>query len=423
MASGGRLRLRTDERLGNMRFLHLADLHIGKQIGNYSLIEDQRFALNKIVDMMPSYEVDALILAGDIYDKSAPSAEAVSLFDEFLTRVADAGVPVLAIPGNHDSAERLSFAQDILRRQRVFFPPVYDGELMKVTLEDTWGEVDVWLMPFIKPGMVRKCFPELEIGNDYTAAVSAVLGACEIDPTRRNVLVAHQFVTAGGADTDRSPEELDLGGVDNVDASLFDAFDYVALGHVHRPQRIGRDVVRYAGSLLKYSVSEATRPKSIVLVDVGEKTGATAGEGVSYELVDMPTLRDLRVIEGPLAILTSAEIVGAANADDYVHARLTDEYPQIDVMAKLRAVYPHVLGVEECVGVLQADDEALEDIDLDSFDPFEAFGSFFERQTGKKMTDDQRELADGALRDACEARARGERVAGDDVDQKGGDVR
>ncbi len=398
-----------------MRFLHLADLHIGKQIGNYSLIEDQRFTLGRIVELMVERNVDTLVIAGDIYDKSAPSAEAVSLFNDFLTEVVDAGITVIAIPGNHDSAERLSFAQDILKRQKVYFPPVYDGTLMKVSVGDQWGEVDVWLMPFIKPAMVRKCFPDLELGNDYTAAVSAVLGACELDPTRRNVLVAHQFVTASGLATERALEELDLGGVDNVDASLFNAFDYVALGHVHRPQRVGRDVVRYAGSLLKYSVSEAMRPKSLVFVEVGEKVSDEAGACVTFELVDMPTLRDLRVIEGPLEMLTSPEVVGAANADDYVFARLTNEYPQIDAMAKLRAVYPHILGVEEQVGVGGGGIEDLEELDLDDFDPFEAFCTFFQRQTGKVMTKDQRTLAEAALRDAKEAHARGGRDAFDGV--------
>ncbi len=398
-----------------MRFLHLADLHIGKQIGSYSLIEDQRFTLERIVGLMGERNVDALIVAGDIYDKSAPSAEAVSLFNDFLTEVVDAGITVIAIPGNHDSAERISFAQDILKRQKVYFPPVYDGTLMKVPVCDQWGEVDVWLMPFIKPAMVRKCFPDLELGNDYTAAVSAVLGACEIDPVRRNVLVAHQFVTATGVVTERALEELDLGGVDNVDVSLFDAFDYVALGHVHRPQRVGRDVVRYAGSLLKYSVSEALRPKSLAFVEIGEKVSDEAGACVTFELVDMPALRDLRVIEGPLEMLTSPEVVGAANADDYVFARLTDEYPQIDAMAKLRAVYPHILGMEERAGVSGAGTDDDELIDLDDFNPFDAFCAFFQRQTGKDMTREQCALAEAALHEAKEASVRGERDVFDGV--------
>ena len=254
-----------------MRLLHVSDLHIGKRLNGVSLLDDQRHILRQILDIAKQRQAKALLIAGDIYDKASPSAEAVTVFDAFLTDVVAAGLRVLAIPGNHDSAERIAYAQGLLESQGVCFPPVYAGEVERVVLEDEWGDVAFWLLPFLKPGDVRRYFPDVEIGGDYSAALRAVLGACEIDANVRNVVLSHQLVTAYGVSPDRADDEIKLGGIDNVDVSVYDAFDYVALGHVHRPQRVGRDTVRYSGSPLKYSFSEARYNKSVVLVDLGEK--------------------------------------------------------------------------------------------------------------------------------------------------------
>lgn len=386
-----------------MKFLHLADLHIGKQVNGFSMVDDQRFVLERVIRMMAEQEVDALVLAGDLYDKSSPSAEAVSLFDWFLSEVADAGVPCFAIPGNHDSSERIAFAQDILRKQQVYFPPVYEGQVAHFELEDQHGPVVFWLLPFLKPGNVRRFFPDAEIGNDYTAAIREVLGSCEVDPAKRNVLVAHQFVTYSGKAPELSDSEISLGGVDNVDASVFNAFDYVALGHVHRPQRIGRDEVRYAGSLLKYSFSEAKYAKSAVLVELGVK--ADAGDNcVSFELLPLPCLHDMREIRGPLEELIAPETAQQGNADDYLHVTLTDEHAHIDAMARVRAVYPNVMVLDydnsrKSWAGSAADSEP---VDPDALDPFELFEAFFQEQVGHELDETQRPVMQKAMQHAIE---------------------
>ena len=395
-----------------MKFLHVGDLHIGKQLGGYSLLKDQEFALEGILALARDRQVDAVVLAGDIYDKASPSAEAVGLFDRFLTSVSRAGIACLGIPGNHDSAERIAYASGILSEQRVYFPATYDGSVTSVELGGEDGKAVFWLLPFLKPAQVRPHFPEADIGTDYTAACTAALSACQIDPAKCNVLVAHQFVTASGSDTQRASDELNLGGVDNVDFHVFDAFDYVALGHVHRAQRVGRDQVRYAGSLLKYSATEVPFAKSVVLVDVRPKEeGCAVGDCVSFELLPVPVLRDVRKVQGPLEQLLSPEVVASANKDDYLFVELTDEVPQIDAMRKLQASYPHVvsLGYSFDKGEAGLVDVSVEEsFDLDSLDPMELFSTFFEAQVGHGLSDEQQGIACQALQSAREAFAQGE---------------
>ena len=266
-----------------MKVLHVSDLHIGKRVNGMSMLDDQRYILRQILDIAEKRQVSVLLIAGDVYDKASPSAEAVTVFDAFLTDAVAADLRVLAIPGNHDSAERIAYAQGLLEKQGVCLPPVYAGEVERVELEDEHGPVEFWLLPFLKPGDVRRFFPDEEIGDDYSAALRAVLGACAIDQGKRNVVLSHQLVTAYGTAPDRADDEIKLGGMDNVDVSVYDAFDYVALGHVHRPQRVGRDTVRYSGSPLKYSFSEARYDKSAALIELGEKEpGDDVGECVSF---------------------------------------------------------------------------------------------------------------------------------------------
>ena len=387
-----------------MKFLHLSDLHIGKHVNGFNMAECQRHALAQVLAMITEHKVNALVLAGDIYDKTSPSEEAVELFDWFITQVTELGVPCLGIPGNHDSAERIAYANQLLAKQGLHLPPVFAGDVTHLTLEDEHGPVTFWLLPFLRPVDVRRFFPEAEIGNDYTAAIRTVLEACPLSPDQRNVLVAHQFVTAGGSSPERADDEISLGGVDNVDASAFDAFDYVALGHVHRPQRIGRDTVRYAGSLLKYNISEARFAKSATLVTLGEKhPDDEAGACVTFQQLPLTPLRDLRQIKGPLAELISDQVAYAANNQDYIYAVLTDETTQIDALARIRQVYPNVMAIDYDNTRTQrtlGDTAPLKP--SQDIDPQALFAEFFYSQAGKDLTDDQRSLATKLLTKALE---------------------
>lgn len=385
-----------------MRLLHLADLHIGKQVNEFPMIEDQRFILDRVLEIVRERKVDVLLLAGDIYDRASPSAEAVACLDGFLSAVARSGAACFAVPGNHDSAERIAYASELMAGNGVFFAPVYDGSIARRTLSDEYGDVVFWPIPFLKPAHVRTFFPDADIA-DYTAALDCAIGACDIDPSVRNVAIAHQFVTFAGSAPERSDSELSLGGVDNVDARVFDAFDYVALGHVHRPQRIGRDVVRYAGSPLKYSASEIRYPKSAPLVDLGPK-----GD-VSVELVPLAPLHDMREVKGPLAALVSDETVSALSEReraDYLHVVLTDDFPPIDALSSLRAVYPNVMSISydnarRTPGGAPADAGG---IDARDIDPAELFARFYREQNGNDPSAGQYRTVLKALEESEEDR-------------------
>ena len=376
-----------------MRLLHIADLHIGKRVCEFSMLEDQRHVLEQVVEMLAGDRADALLVAGDLYDKSLPSAEAVALVDWFLAEVAATGKPAVIIPGNHDSAERVAYARESLARQRIHVAPVFGGEVEPVELEDDRGPVRVWPIPFLRPATVRHFFPEAEI-ESYADALRTVVGSLGLDSAVRNVAVSHQFVTASGVTPERSDSEVSVGGLDNVDARVFADFDYVALGHIHRPQRIGCETARYAGSILKYSFSEAQDTKSAVLATLGDP-----GEEAGIELVPLRPLHDLRSIRGPLERLVSPEVVEAADARDYIHAVLTDENPALDALARLRDAYPNVMGVEyDNARTRAADAEGAEDAPgEDEASPIEVFGDFYERQNGSPLSDGQRAIVEAEL--------------------------
>ncbi len=373
-----------------MKVLHISDLHIGKRVNGMSMLDDQRYILRQILDIAEKRQVSVLLIAGDVYDKASPSAEAVTVFDAFLTDAVAAGLRVLAIPGNHDSAERIAYAQGLLEKQGVCLPPVYAGEGERVELEDEHGPVEFWLLPFLKPGDVRRFFPDEEIGDDYSAALRAVLGACVIDQVKRNVALSHQLVTAYGTAPDRADDEIKLGGMDNVDVSVYDAFDYVALGHVHRPQRVGRDTVRYSGSPLKYSFSEARYGKSVALVELGEKKpGDDVGECVSFELIPLVPLHDVREVRGTLA-----DVLAMGAESDYLHITLSDEHPQLDAMAKIHEVFPNAMMLDyDNVTVLIDRPQTQLTADPDSMDTLELFGAFYESQVGNPLDDEQQDFA------------------------------
>lgn len=377
-----------------MKVLHVSDLHIGKRVNGMSMLDDQRYILRQILDIAEKHQVSVLLIAGDVYDKASPSTEAVTVFDAFLTDAVAAGLRVLAIPGNHDSAERIAYAQGLLEKQGVCLPPVYAGEVERVELEDEHGPVEFWLLPFLKPGDVRRFFPDEEIGDDYSAALRAVLGACAIDQGKRNVVLSHQLVTAYGTAPDRADDEIKLGGMDNVDVSVYDAFDYVALGHVHRPQRVGRDIVRYSGSPLKYSFSEARYGKSVTLIELGEKKpGDDVGECVSFELIPLVPLHDVREVRGTLADVLA---MGTAHdaSQDYLHITLSDEHPQLDAMAKIHEVFPNVMILDyDNVTVLIDRPQTQLMADPDSMDTLDLFSAFYESQVGNPLDDEQRDFA------------------------------
>lgn len=373
-----------------MKVLHVSDLHIGKRVNGMSMLDDQRYILRQILDIAEKRQVSVLLIAGDVYDKASPSAEAVTVFDAFLTDAVAAGLRVLAIPGNHDSAERIAYAQGLLEKQGVCLPPVYAGEVERVELEDEHGPVEFWLLPFLKPGDVRRFFPDEEIGDDYSAALRTVLGACDIDQGKRNVVLSHQLVTAYGTAPDRADDEIKLGGMDNVDVSVYDAFDYVALGHVHRPQRVGRDTVRYSGSPLKYSFSEARYGKSVALVELREKkSGDEVGECVSFELIPLVPLHDVREIRGTLA-----DVLAMGAESDYLHITLSDEHPQLDAMAKIHEVFPNAMMLDyNNVTVLIDRPQTQLTADPDSMDTLDLFSAFYESQVGNSLDDEQRAFA------------------------------
>lgn len=419
-----------------MRVLHVSDLHIGKRVNGMSMLDDQRFILRQILDIAAKRQVSALLIAGDVYDKASPSAEAVTVFDAFLTEAAAAGLRVLAIPGNHDSAERIAYAQGLLEAQGVWFPPVYEGEIERVELEDDHGPVTFWLLPFLKPGDVRRFFPDAEIGDDYSAALRAALGVCNVDQGKRNVVLSHQLVTACGAAPERADDEIKLGGIDNVDVSVYDAFDYVALGHVHRPQRVGRDTVRYSGSPLKYSFSEARYGKSVALVELGAKApGDAVGACVSVELIPLEPLHDVREVRGTLAdVLAMGEAAaegsanaggdnacdGAAEGDasaaaavrnptrDYLHITLSDEHPQLDAMAKIHEVFPNAMTLDyDSVTVFVDRPQAQTAVDPDSMDTLELFEAFYQAQVGNELDEVQRAFVQKTIAQVEDNVARG----------------
>lgn len=375
-----------------MRLLHISDLHIGKRVCEFSMLDDQRHVLSQVIDLVGKRGVDVMLVAGDLYDKSSPSAEAVALVDWFVQRLAATGAQTVIIPGNHDSAERVAYASGLLASQGIHVAPVYAGRIEPVRLADGLGEVDVWPIPYLHISTVRHFFPDEKIAN-YTDALRVAIGACELrrvgDEGRavRNVAVAHQFVTAGGVSPERCDSELSVGGMDNVDVSVFDAFDYVALGHIHGSQRVGRDAVRYAGSILKYSLSEWRGQKSATLVELGE-----AGAEPAIEQVALEPLHDLRRVRGPLERLTSPEVADApeTSREDYLYAVLTDENPEVDAMARLRNVYPNVMSLEydnartRAAGI--SEDAAPAE---DSASPLELFCDFYEQQNGSELTEAQ----------------------------------
>lgn len=366
-----------------MKLIHLSDLHLGKRVGEVSKLEDQAYILDRVLDIVDGAGPDALLIAGDVYDKSVPSAEAVTLFDDFLCRLARRKLPVLVISGNHDSPERLAFGSRLMEGARVYLSPVYDGNVKPITLTDEHGPVDFWLLPFLKPAHLRRFYPEEHI-DSYTDAVQTAIAHMNIDPSRRNVLLCHQFVT--GAATCES-EELIVGGTDNVDAAVFDGFDYVALGHLHGPQNVGSSRIRYCGTPLKYSFSEASQYKSVTVAELGEKGDLT------LHTVPLTPRHDMRVIQGTFAQLTAENSDAAGEREDYLHIILTDEEDVPEALGRLRLVYPNILKLSydnTRTRTSQSVDRAQR---VAQKSPLELFEELYETQNNQPMSQEQRDFA------------------------------
>ena len=365
-----------------MKLLHLSDLHIGKRVNEVSMLTDQKHILKQIVDLIDLEKPQAVLIAGDVYDKSIPPAEAVTELDEFLCLLAARKLPVLIISGNHDSPERLAFGNRLLERSGVHISPVYNGNVKPITLTDDQGEVDFWLLPFIKPAHVKRYYPEENI-ESYTDACRVAVEKMGMDPNRRNVLLTHQFVT--GASTCES-EELSVGGSDNVDASVFEAFDYVALGHLHGPQNIGSNKIRYCGTPLKYSFSEATHEKSVTLVELGDK-----GD-LHLRLLPLKPLHDLRVIRGSFAQVTDKAFYEGTATDDYLQVILTDDADVPEAIGKLRMIYPNVMKLTYDNTRTRTSHviDGAEDVQRKS--PLQLFGELYEQQNNQPMSPQQEDF-------------------------------
>lgn len=365
-----------------MKFVHLSDLHLGKRVNEYSMIEDQKYILTKIIGIIDNENPDGVIIAGDIYDKAVPSAEAVQLFDNFLVSLSKRKLQVFVISGNHDSPERIAFASKIMDASGIHMSPVYDGNIVPISMTDEFGIVNIYMLPFIKPVHVRR-FCEDEI-KTYTDAIKYVISKMNLNSDNRNVLVTHQFVT--GAKRSES-EEISVGGTDNVDASVFERFDYVALGHIHSPQNCGSNKIRYCGTPLKYSFSEANDKKSVTVVELSEKGNTTYR---TVELVPMHDLIELRGTYNDLMLKSFYE--NTTWQEDYVHITLTDEDDIPDAIGKLRAVYHRLMKLDYDNKRTRANAEINGVTDIGFKSPFELFSDFYELQNNQEMNEEQKKF-------------------------------
>lgn len=376
--------------------MHLADLHLGKRVNGFSMMEDQEYILNRILEIMEEEQPDGLLIAGDVYDKTIPPAEAVRRMDDFLTAVAEKHVPVFLISGNHDSAERVAFGHQLMQGSGIWISPVYDGTIRHHTLEDRWGEVNIYLVPFLRPSVVRSFFPDAEIG-DYTDALRTIIEDLQVDTSRRNVVLAHQFVTAAGALPETcDSEQLSVGGLDRVDGSVFSPFDYTALGHLHGPQRVGSETIRYAGSPLKYSFSELHQKKSVTVVELRAK-----GE-TEIRQIPLQPRREMTELRGTFEeILEEARKKGEPQTD-YYHMILTDETDVVDALSRLREYYLNIMLLDYDNRRTRSQKE-VEQLDrVEERTPGELFAALYEQQNGQEMDSDRKEYLDGLIREIWE---------------------
>ena len=365
-----------------MKFLHCGDLHIGKQVNGFSMIEDQRYILNEIIKIIDDKKPDGVIIAGDVYDKPVASAEAMVLFDEFLFQLADKKIKTFIISGNHDSAERLSCGSRLMSSEGAYISKAYDGNCEPIVVLDEFGEINIYLLPFVKPVHVRSNFEDKDI-KTYEEAVKVAIKQMDIDSSKRNILVTHQFV-AGSERSDS--EEMSVGGTDNIGVEVFDDFDYIALGHIHKPQKIGRETMRYSGSPLKYSFSEANHKKSVTIVDFKEKGT------VNIETVELKPKRDLVEIKGKYNDIVEKSFYENLNTDDYFHITLTDEDEVFDVLNKLRVIYKNIMKLDyDNKRTKQSETLNISD-DYERKAPIDWVSEFYENRNNQELNEEQENL-------------------------------
>ena len=370
-----------------MKILHLSDLHLGKRVNGFSMIEDQEYILGQIPDIIRNNQIETVLIAGDVYDRSVPSEEAVALFDRFLKTLSELGQKVLVISGNHDSACRLSFGSGLMTGSGVYISEVFHGIPDRVDLEDSCGTVHFYLLPYIRSSQVRECFPDAKIDH-LEDALRTVIENTEPDQRERNVLVAHQFVT--GASLSES-EELQIGGLDQISAELFAPFDYTALGHIHRPQTLdfcGSGPVRYSGTLLKYSFSEVRHRKTATIIELREKGT------VEIQEIFLTPKRDLREIRGSYEELTLRENYADTCTDDYLHVILTDEEDIPDAIGRLRLIYPNIMKLDYDNTRTRAGFQIEDGGGPDTRTPYQLLEEFYHKQNGQAPGTEQKQYAD-----------------------------
>ena len=368
-----------------MRFLHVADLHLGKQMNDVTLLPDQEYILSQIVSIAEAERVDAVLIAGDVYQRSSPQAEAMTLFDRFVSELAERGRRVFIISGNHDSAQRISYFSSLIKSSGVYVTEAFDGKPQSVTLRDREGDIVIWMLPFLRPSLVKRYLPEEKI-TTYQEAVEAVLRQTPIDPKKRNILMCHQFIT--GCETSDS-EERSVGGLDNIDAAVFDAFDYVALGHIHKPQKVRRDTLRYAGSPLKYSFSEANHKKSVTIVDMDGK------DDVGVRTVPLYPLHDVRLMEGGLD-----ELMRQDYSEDYLWITVHDELVPPDARVTLSTNFPNMMKFSVVNSKTKMDVDVLATQSMENKTIPELFSDFYRLQNNDQdLSDAHRKVIDKVLKE------------------------
>mgnify|MGYP000056660073 FL=1 len=373
-----------------MKLFHLSDLHIGKRVNEFSMIEDQKYILTQILYAADQEKPDGILISGDVYDRTIPTAEAVQVFDAFLTRLSEQKIPAFIISGNHDSAERLAFGSSLMGKSGIYFSKVYDGTVEKIPMQDAYGTVWIYLLPFLRPSTIRHALPErAEEVQSAADAVRIALEQTKIDEKERNVLLAHQFVT-GAKRCDA--EELQVGDVDQIPAELFASFEYVALGHIHSPQKVGRETVRYCGAPLKYSFSEAGQEKSITVVELKEKGS------VDLRTIPLKPLHDLRKIRGMYLEVTAKSFYENRDCEDYLQVTLTDEEDVPDGMAKLRTIYPNLMRLEYDNKRTRSNAEVRAAERVEEKSELELFQEFYELQNNQPMTEVQEQFVEELLR-------------------------
>ena len=365
-----------------MRLLHIGDLHLGKRVNDFSMNDDQEYILNQIIKISSDNNCQGIIISGDVFDKSIPSEEAVKLFNKFLTRLVNKNLYVFIVSGNHDSAQRLSFASDLLEKSKVYISPNYNGKINSIKLTDEFGELNFWLLPFIKPSDVKNVYKD-ETFSSYTDAVRFAVNKLDADYSKRNIILAHQFVT--------QQDDTNLGGIDNVDYSVFEKFDYTALGHVHKAYHIGNKNIRYSGSPLKYSDKEVNQEKSVTLVDIKEKGN------INISLVKLKPLHDMREIRGTYLELSAKSFYENTDTKDYIHVVLTDEEDVIDAIGKLRVIYENILTLRYDNKRTKKNNTIDLSEDVDDKKPIDMFEQLYMLQNNQQLSDKQKQLCNDII--------------------------